>query len=249
VNVRSNYQALLQRRASDQSALRRTSPRLTDYDYLSLKSLQHDIYSLINRLAGPGLALDLGCGESPYQKLLEQRAFDVRTLDISDETGPDYVGTAESTGLANDSFDLVLSTQVFEHVFDPWAAIMEVERILCPGGHLILSVPHVWFYHPHPHDFWRFTQEGIIRIIESSGLRPVTLLGQGGTILAFCQIVNFLVYGGLGRIGTPLFLVMNALARFDRVLSNELFCLNFSCLAKKSDAEVSLAAGAPATSA
>lgn len=41
-----------------------------------------------------------------------------------------------------DSFDLVLSTDVFEHVADPYRAHSEVRRVLRPGGHHVFTVPY-----------------------------------------------------------------------------------------------------------
>jgi SAM-dependent methyltransferase len=231
--IRSHYEALHERRASDDSAAHRTRPRITQYDYLALSTLRDDVNLLLADVRGPGLALDLGSGRSPYRAPIERAGFELRTLDVTSDTGPDYVGTAESTGLESDSFELVLCTQVLEHVDDPWAAGREIARILAPGGSLVVTVPHVWFFHPHPHDHWRYTQEGIVRLLETCGLEPVRLLGEGGSVLALCQIVNFLVYGVTGSLGAPVFAAMNLLARVDAKVPNELFCLNFACLARR----------------
>ena len=170
----------------------RRRPRLRDYDFLALTTLRDDVQLLLDRVQGPGLALDLGSGMSPYRTSVERLGFELRTLDVTPDTNPDYVGTAESTGLDDSTFDLVICTQVLEHVADPWAAALEIHRILRPGGRAILTVPHVWFFHPHPHDYWRFTQEGMVRLVEASGMQAEVLLGQGGSVLALCQIVNFL---------------------------------------------------------
>ncbi len=70
-----------------------------------------------------------------------------------------------------------------------------------------------------------------MRLVESSGLETEVLLGQGGSVLALCQIVNFLVYGVVGRAGAPLYAALNLIARADAKLPNELFCLNFAFLA------------------
>ena len=231
--LESGYAARHTRRASIQSAERRRYPRLTDYDYLVLRTLRRDIERLVAELGGGGVALDIGCGESPYAEILGARGFTVETLDLTEETEPDYVGTAESTGLESGRFQVVLCTQVLEHVTDPWAAAREIARLLPVGGQAIVSVPHVWFFHPHPRDHWRFTQQGLLQLVESAGLTPVSLLAQGGSLLALCQIVNFLAYGAVGRRGAPLYAALNAAARVDRLIRNDLFCLNFACLARK----------------
>jgi SAM-dependent methyltransferase len=227
------YEALHARRASDPSAEHRRRPRLWEYDFLALTTLRDDVQHLLDHVKGPGVALDLGSGTSPYRTSVESLGFELRTLDVTSDTDPDYVGTAESTGLEAAAFDLVICTQVLEHVADPWAAALEIRRILRPGGRAILTMPHVWFFHPHPHDYWRFTQEGMVRLVEASGMQAEILLAQGGSVLALCQIVNFLLYGIAGRAAAPVYSGLNLLARTDARLSNDLFCLNFACLAHR----------------
>jgi SAM-dependent methyltransferase len=218
----------------------RIDPSIFQYDYLSLRRLSDDVRQLIAeapRASAGAVALDLGSDKCPYRELLESRGYAVKTLDLTLDAGADYAGTAESTGLPSESFDLVLCTQVIEHCMNPWRALAEAFRILKPGGSLIVSAPHVWFYHPHPTDHWRFTQEGLIQLCRDAGFDPAVLLSQGGSVLALTQIVNFLSYGVLGRVGAPLYAVTNLLgAAVDRVAPNELFCINFACLARRRDA-------------
>jgi SAM-dependent methyltransferase len=213
------------------------TPSRRQYDYLTLEALQESIRTLIERCPeghGKFCALDLGASNSPYKGLLEARGYTVKTLDITRKDGADFAGTVEETGLEDESFELVLCTQVLEHCLNPWQGIKEIQRILKPSGILIASVPHVWFYHPHPTDNWRFTQEGIVHLCRMGSLRPESLLSQGGSVTALFQVANFLAYGVLGRLGVPLYFVLNCLAGpIDQALSNSAFCLNFACLARK----------------
>jgi SAM-dependent methyltransferase len=213
----------------------RTSPTLWQYDYLTLSTLSRDVAALVAEVPPPppgAVALDLGCDKSPYRELLETSGYAVRTLDVSPDSGADYVGTVEATGLGTGTFDLILCTQVLEHCTNPWDGAREIGRIVKPGGHVLLSAPHVWFYHPHPTDHWRFTQEGMLRLCQMGGLTPLVLIAQGGVAVTVCQIVNFLAYGVLGRMGAPLYGAMNSIARaVDRFVSNPLFSHNFACLA------------------
>ena len=217
----------------------RLAPSIFQYDYLSLRTLAIDIERLIGEVPSPGrtpsaIALDIGCGKSPYRELLESRGFLVKTMDIDDTASPDYVGRIEYTGLPDSSADLVICTQVLEHSLDPGKGLQEIFRILRPSGHLIASAPHIWFYHPHPTDNWRFTQEGLTRIISAAGFEPRKLLSQGGSVMALFQIVNFLLFGTTGKLGMPLYAINNLIGKIaDRLLANPLFCLNFAILARK----------------
>jgi SAM-dependent methyltransferase len=222
-------------RKSLHSPAARLTPSILQYDYLALSSLSADVQRLIAGLPqGLSRALDLGADKSPYRAALEARGLEVKTLDVTLDTGADYQGTVESTGLPDASFDVVLCTQVLEHCDDPFQGIREIRRILAPGGRAILSVPHVWFFHPHPRDHWRFTQQGLARLCQVGGLEPRLMLAQGGSLLAAAQVINFLAYGVLGRSGAPFYAAVNWAGRLaDRAIPNPLFCHNFACLAEK----------------
>lgn len=235
-HMRREFERVQQGKRSRHSVADRVKPSRWQYDYLTLSALSRDIRALVSQLptVTQGRALDVGCDRSPYRELLTARGYAVETLDITRDNGADYAGTAEATGLPDASFDLVLCTQVLEHCMNPWAAVREIHRILRPGGYAMVSAPHVWFYHPHPTDHWRFTQEGMVHLCRDAGLEPMTLLAQGGSLLTLGQVLNFLAYGVLGRAGAPLYATLNVLASAgDRVAPNELFCHNFACLARR----------------
>jgi hypothetical protein len=60
------------------------------------------------------------------------------------------------------------------------------------------------------------------------------LLSQGGSVLAYFQIVNFLLFGICGGSGAPFYIINNMIgAAVDKMLHNSLFCLNFAILANK----------------
>lgn len=235
--MRDRFAVAQRGKRSRHSVRDRVHPSIFQYDYLTLSTLSADVRTLVGELpAAPdgATALDLGSDKSPYREALAARGDQVRTLDITRDGGADYAGTAERTGLPDESFEVVLCTQVLEHCRNPWAAVAEIRRILKPGGHLVVSAPHVWFYHPHPSDNWRFTQEGFVHLFREGGLVPVTLLAQGGTVLTVLQVVNFVAYGALGRLGAPFYAAVNAVARAaDPLLPNDLFCHNFACLARR----------------
>jgi len=62
------------------------------------------------------------------------------------------------------SFDYVISDQVIEHVIDPKKAIVESFRVLKEGGVAIHTTCFINFFHPCPHDFWRFSSEALTHL-------------------------------------------------------------------------------------
>lgn len=236
-NPRGTFVTAHAGRESRHDVADRVEPSIWQYDYPVLRSLRDDVEGLLGLVragSADAVALDVGSLRSPYKAILESRGFAVRTLDLTTEHGADYAGTAERTGRPDASVDLVLCTQVLEHVRTPWVAMREFQRILKPGGVLLITIPHVWFYHPHPGDYWRVTQEGIVALATDAGFAVREARTQGGALLAFGQIVNFLAYGVLGGAGAPLYGAVNVLAgAADRLVPNELFALNMACLAEK----------------
>lgn len=83
-------------------------------------------------------------------------------FDILHGEGVDVVGDAHklSEYFPPGRFDFVYSISVFEHLLFPWKAILEINTVLKPGGHLFVSTHPVWPAHEMPWDFWRFPRNG-----------------------------------------------------------------------------------------
>jgi SAM-dependent methyltransferase len=110
-----------------------------------------------------GRALVNGCGVGIYLQQMGKVIDDITGLDIEHERlqeaktrGGDVVtGAGEALPFAKESFDLVLSHEVLEHVADDQAAIDEIVRILRPGGRLVLFCPNRGYpFETHGH-YWR----------------------------------------------------------------------------------------------
>lgn len=86
----------------------------------------------------------------------------VNTLDI--EPGADYqadICRNNSVLIPDDSFHIVVCTEVLEHVANPFAAAVEINRILKPGGRAFITTPFNFRIHGPLPDNWRFTIHGL----------------------------------------------------------------------------------------
>lgn len=97
-------------------------------------------------------------------------------VDISHGPGVDLVAdVATLPGQFPDGFDLVVSTEMLEHVEDWRSAIRALVQLVAPGGTLALSTRSPGFpYHPYPIDCWRYPVPLMAEILEASGLRVVS---------------------------------------------------------------------------
>ena len=72
--------------------------------------------------------------------------------------------------ILDDTYDIVLSGQVIEHVGKPWVWIKELKRITKPGGKILTINPISWPYHEAPIDCWRIFPEGMAALAEEADL-------------------------------------------------------------------------------
>ena len=73
--------------------------------------------------------------------------------------------------IEDESFDLVISGQAFEHIEYPWLTIKEVARILKPSGFCILAVPSSGMEHKAPKDCYRYYGDGLVALAKWADLK------------------------------------------------------------------------------
>jgi SAM-dependent methyltransferase len=168
----------------------RTQPSIFSPDYVVLRSLHQILRRAIAKtLAGKRklIVLDIGCGSKPYESLFE----DFECFYIGTDLGPgnraDVFFAAESLGVCESSVDVVLCTQVLEHVEDPVRVASEIRRILKPDGVALVATHGVWVYHPSPEDYWRWTQAGLHKLF--SGFGDVEVLPNAGSFSCICTLL------------------------------------------------------------
>jgi SAM-dependent methyltransferase len=128
--------------------------------------------------------LDAGAGEGVYRRRFAHCCY--QTLDLAvgdpdwDYSGVDYVAPLHRIPVSDDRFDAVLCTQVLEHVELPRESVAEMYRVLKPGGRLYVTVPMSQGEHQAPHDYFRYTSNGIRALCAAAGFRNVVIEPFGG---------------------------------------------------------------------
>jgi SAM-dependent methyltransferase len=199
--------------------------------------MRDEIAGLVRRVARPGLvALDFGCGDRPYQSLVEAQGVAYVGADM--DGTPDITIAADGTLDAPDAgYDLLLSFQVLEHVRDLDRYFAEARRVLRPGGQMLLSTHGTWLYHPHPEDHRRWTREGLVAELSGRGFeviecRPVVGPMAWTTIIRITGVAHFLrAIPGIGR-GVAGFatLAANARARLEDAVTPASITADNACV-------------------
>jgi SAM-dependent methyltransferase len=76
-------------------------------------------------------------------------------------------------------YDVVVSSQVVEHVKKPWLFVKTLANLCNPGGLIYISTPNTIVYHPYPVDCWRVWPDGMRALFDEAGLIEVECYAEG----------------------------------------------------------------------
>ena len=146
-----------------------------------------------------GRVLDVGAGEAPWRELLPAGVEYVGVdVDMSGDFGMRHQSgiiyyDGKTLPFDEGSFDHILCTEVLEHVPDPAAFLLDLNRVLRQGGTLILTVPWSARIHHLPHDYGRFTRFGLAALLASTGFSGVAIEERGNDITVIANKLIVLV--------------------------------------------------------
>jgi len=159
------------------------------------------IHDFVRRHALPKLKdgvriLDAGSGRVEEQYLRNDflgSGAELVTLDLFAGEGVDHVVDVAEMPFGDDEFDIVLCTQVLEHVPNPEAVCRELYRVLRPGGVAVVTAPHSAYLHNLPYHFFHFTRIGLSKILEDAGYEIESLEAQGGHFTSLAIQLHYTV--------------------------------------------------------
>ena len=134
---------------------------------------------LAGRMTGIYKILDLGCGTGTSADFFKKMVPDAQWIGLDIEESPE-VASRTKTGaefhsfdginipFGDNSFDLIFSNQVLEHVRHPVELLKEARRVLKPEGFMVGSTSHLEPYHSF--SVRNYTPYGFRLLLEESGL-------------------------------------------------------------------------------
>jgi len=132
------------------------------------------------------LALDAGAGPQDKKKFVVDKKYTYESLDFEDifDQGSlfkqTYISSVDSMPMESETYDIILSIQVLEHLQNSDKALAEMSRVLKYGGKLFLSTNFLYPRHGSPYDYFRFTYEGLNSLCNNHGLKVISIESHGG---------------------------------------------------------------------
>jgi SAM-dependent methyltransferase len=130
--------------------------------------------------------LDIGTSTGTNLRMLRELGFsNMAGLELSEEAiryceekglGPVHRGDVCALPFPDRSFELVLATDIIEHVVNDDLALREIARVLTPGGRLLLTVPafpSIWGLQDEVgRHLRRYRMRPLVRKVSLAGLQP-----------------------------------------------------------------------------
>jgi SAM-dependent methyltransferase len=153
--------------------------------------IEYNIKDYIPKISGFKRVLLLGCGDGEDVKIFRELGFDTTAFDVKRSDHTDLLADAHFLPFKNQTFYLVFSMQVLEHVHSPWVVVQEVFRVTKKGGFFVGSVA---FLKPFHNSYFHITHLGMTSLLENSGFKVKRVSGR--------QNVFYNIFGSILPLGT-----------------------------------------------
>lgn len=163
---------------------------------LQILTIFNDIKKELPRYKG--VVLDIGCGQSPYRYLLNNRDTTYKGIDVAQAVDFDYVNNditlfdGKNIPFEDSTFDAVICTEVLEHVYEHQALVDEIYRVCKPGAKGILTIPFSARYHYIPYDYFRYTPSALENIFNK--FSKVEITPRGTDVMSICAKIIVLYF-------------------------------------------------------
>jgi len=127
-----------------------------------------------------GKLLDLGCGKAPLYDTYSPFVDEITLADWANSLHKNKYLDVEcditkKLPFKNNSFDTIILSDVLEHIPNPNDVMKEVHRILKPNGIVLMNAPFFYWLHEVPHDYNRYTEFMIRKMIEDNKMQVIKI--------------------------------------------------------------------------
>jgi SAM-dependent methyltransferase len=184
-----------------------------------------------------GDVFDVGSGPNPYYHSYFKNAKQAVFHDMDPKLGHTINFEKDALPFPNNRFDVVLSMNVLEHIYNHNHLLREMVRVLKPKGDMVIFVPFFVIYHPDPGsslDCFRYTKDALARMTVDAGLKEVRIEEVG---MAMFTVSANMILSSLPRFVRPILFLpaycIDALLLRYKKKYREQFPLGYMVYAKK----------------
>lgn len=168
----------------------------------------------IERLHSRGKVLDVGCGLGFFLEAAREKGWEVQGVEIS-KYAASYISrnlnikvfqnTLENLHLPPKSFDVITLFALVEHFACPLQTLLEVKRLLKPGGLLVLTATNQgskvarllgsrWFQYRYQGHLYFFDPKTLKHLLKKAGFKDISITGDGWQFLPLEFIISRIAY-------------------------------------------------------
>jgi SAM-dependent methyltransferase len=148
--------------------------QVSQQDIEHLRVIRENVTSFLKRVGAqygtePARLLDIAPQVHEGARPFFPPSVKIETFDIDPKSGATWIGDIcrRNEFLPDNGFDMIVCTEVLEHVLQPFSAVEELRRLLRPGGLLFVTVPFNFRIHGPLPDCWRFTEHGLRALFQN----------------------------------------------------------------------------------
>ena len=200
---------------------------------------------MITKRKKPGRILDVGCGAGHFLNGMKLRGWQTFGIEISGEAAAYakerfglevHVGELEEAEFTAAHFDAVTIWNVLEHLHDPLATLMEVNRLLKDDALLVFSIPNwasidarlfgeFWVGLDMPRHLYNFPRPALEKLLAKTGFKTVEAGCFFGSHGLFVLSLQFFLEEKMSRRDLRQFLLWLSCTKLARLIDSPYFYL------------------------
>jgi len=160
-------------------------------------SIDHFVWkTVVPNIKETDLLLDAGAGFGRYRKELSKARYVatdfIKIFETKSIESMDFVCSLDAIPKPDNTYDVIVNTQVLEHVEYPDKVIKEFYRVLKPNGKLYLTTNQTWMVHGAPYNFYFYTKFGLESLFRDAGFKIDLIEPRGGMFWVLVAFLNML---------------------------------------------------------
>lgn len=193
-----------------------------------ISPLRYEQYRRFQAISLEGSILDLGGDTRSEYKGLFKGNFELKTVNISPDTGAHIIHDLEKIPIpvSSESYDGALLINVLEHIYHAEQLVRDTYRVIKPNGMIVIAVPFLFPVHPSPRDYWRFTDDALRTMLTEIGFEDIVITPLGTGVFATTDMLWTRLFP------KPIRVVYGYISRILSVLLDKLFATTASLFGK-----------------